>query len=100
MLPDGEELALAPDGTTLAVARGARIGLWDLSDPSDPRRLAELDNPVKDRYETVDGGTAIGTGDVLADIDFSFDGTLLAAMNHDRRVTLWAGNGLELFDDT
>ncbi|GAA2257151.1 hypothetical protein GCM10010415_18110 [Streptomyces atrovirens] len=89
VLPDGDELALAPDGTTLAVARGARIGLWDLSDPSDPRRLAELDNPVKDRYETVDGGTVVGTGDILADLDFSFDGTLLAAMNHARRVTLW-----------
>ncbi|MEV6310060.1 hypothetical protein AB0M10_15855 [Streptomyces sp. NPDC051840] len=89
VLPNGGELALAPDGTTLAVARGARIGLWDLSDPSEPRRLAKLDNPVKDRYETVDGGTAIGTGDVLADIDFSFDGTLLAAMNHDGEVTLW-----------
>lgn len=89
VLPDGDELALAPDGTTLAVARGARIGLWDLSDPSEPRRLAELDNPVKDRYETVDGGTLIGTGDVLADIDFSFDGALLASMNHDREVTLW-----------
>ncbi|MFE7600875.1 hypothetical protein [Streptomyces sp. NPDC057494] len=88
-LPNGGKLALTRDGTTLAVARGARIGLWDLADPAEPRRLADLDNPVKDRYKTVDGGTRIGSGDVLADIDFSPDGTLLATMNHDRRVTLW-----------
>lgn len=89
VLPDADELALAPDGTTLAVARGARIGLWDLADPAEPRRLAKLSNPVKERYDLVGGGTSIGTGDVLADIDFSPDGTLLATMNHDRRVTLW-----------
>lgn len=89
VLPDGDDLALTPDGTTLAVARGARIGLWDLADPAAPRRLAELSNPVKDRYDKVGGGTLIGSGDVLADIDFSPDGTLLATMSHDRRVTLW-----------
>ncbi|MGW7023288.1 caspase, EACC1-associated type [Streptomyces decoyicus] len=89
VLPDADELALAPDGTTLAVARGARIGLWDLADPAEPRRLAKLSNPVKERYDLVGGGTSIGTGDVLADIGFSPDGTLLATMNHDRRVTLW-----------
>lgn len=89
VLPDGDELALAADGTTLAVARGARIALWDLSDPSEPRRLARVDNPVEDRYDAVGGGTVIGTGDVLADLDFSSDGRLLAAMNHDREVTLW-----------
>ncbi|MDT0401961.1 caspase, EACC1-associated type [Streptomyces edwardsiae] len=89
VLPDGDELALAADGTTLAVARGSRIALWDLSDPSEPRRLARVDNPVEDRYEAVGGGTVIGTGDVLADLDFSSDGRLLAAMNHDREVTLW-----------
>ncbi|MGW4024621.1 caspase, EACC1-associated type [Streptomyces sp. NPDC005009] len=88
VLPDGDELALAADGTTLAVARGARIARWDLSDPSEPRRLARVDNPVEDRYDAA-GGTVIGTGDVLADLDFSSDGRLLAAMNHDREVTLW-----------
>ncbi|MEV8405926.1 hypothetical protein AB0R12_08960 [Streptomyces niveus] len=88
-LPDGDDLALAPDGTTLAVARGARIGLWDLADPAEPRRLAGLTDPVKERDELAGGGTSVGPGDVLADIGFSPDGTLLATINHDRRVTLW-----------
>ncbi|MGW8983076.1 caspase, EACC1-associated type [Streptomyces parvus] len=88
-LRNGDQLALTPDGGTLAVARGAEIDLWDLADPVEPRQLAAVTNPVKDRYKTVDGGSIIGTGDVLADIGFSPDGALLAAMNHDRRITLW-----------
>ncbi|RPK85496.1 WD domain, G-beta repeat [Streptomyces sp. ADI97-07] len=89
VLPNGALLALARDGTTLAVARGDRIDLWNLADPAEPRRLAKLSNPVKERFDTVDGGSVIGVGDVLADIEFSHDGTLLATINHDRRVTLW-----------
>ncbi|WJE01079.1 caspase, EACC1-associated type [Streptomyces antimycoticus] len=89
VIPDGNDLALAPDGTTLAATRGARIGLWDLADPAEPRRLAELDNPVENAYDGVGGTTVIGTGDVISDVAFSSDGALLATLNHDRRVTLW-----------
>ncbi|MCT4351847.1 caspase family protein [Streptomyces sp. Je 1-79] len=89
VLPDGDLLASAPGGTTLAVAQADRIALWDLADPAEPRRLARVSNPVKERYDTVDGGSVIGVGDVVADIEFSHDGTLLATINHDRRVTLW-----------
>ncbi|GGY97261.1 hypothetical protein CP967_21420 [Streptomyces nitrosporeus] len=75
-----DELALTQDGTTLAASWGGRIALWDLSDPAKPRRLSLVEPPQDEQ----------GAGTGIADVALSGDGTLLAAVDYDARVTLWS----------
>ncbi|MFF2330762.1 MULTISPECIES: hypothetical protein [unclassified Streptomyces] len=76
------KLALSSEGTTLAASWGSQVALWDLSDPAKPRRLSAVRPPGAD--------ADAGVGRSIADVALSGDGTLLAAVDYDRRVTLWS----------
>lgn len=83
VIPRGRELALSPDGMLLAAARGIRIDLWNISDPAKPRSVTTLVDPGQDATLP-----AI-LSEPITDVAFNMDGTLLAGMTPDRRITLW-----------
>ncbi|HEX5114854.1 MAG TPA: hypothetical protein VFW65_06630 [Pseudonocardiaceae bacterium] len=66
------DLALSPDGRTLAVAADSTT-LWSLADPRHPRQL----------------GSAFGEQSVLFGTAFSPDGHTLATGSYDYTIALW-----------
>ncbi|MEU1792253.1 serine/threonine-protein kinase [Streptomyces sparsogenes] len=64
------DVSFSPDGTTLAVGSGERVGLWDVADRHERTRLVSGNENV--------GGLA-----------FSSDGRYLATTSYDGRTRLW-----------
>ncbi|MFI8215762.1 hypothetical protein [Streptomyces sp. NPDC085932] len=69
--PAGHTPAVPADGRVLAMADGARIVLWDMRDPRQPRRL----------------GTTDGVG--LGPIQFTRDGDTLIGVDSKGTLRLW-----------
>ena len=67
-------MALSPDGSVLAIASvGGVVELWDISNPTDPRRTTTLG----------------GFGGSVQAVAISPDGRTLAAGGADRSIRLW-----------
>lgn len=67
-------MALSPDGSVLAIASvGGVVELWDVGDPTEPRRTAVLG----------------GFGSSVQAVAISPDGRTLAAGSADRSIRLW-----------
>jgi WD40 repeat protein len=73
-VPDGQgAVAFAPRGNLLATLEKGQIGIWNITDPSNPSRAATLASPSAAAYRTV---------------AFSPDATMLAAAG-DSAFDLW-----------
>jgi WD40 repeat protein len=70
----GGQIAFSADGRMLAVAGYQSTDLWDLADPSRPRRIAE---PLSGHLSTVNA------------VAFTADGQILATGGGDGSVLLW-----------
>jgi len=76
--------AFSPDGRILAVASTSRLVLWNVADPARPRLLRALTAPLRQR-----GPAPVLFGVGNADLVFSRDGHILAAVSGSDQVTVW-----------
>ncbi|MFF3456542.1 AAA family ATPase [Streptomyces sp. NPDC002730] len=67
------QMALTPDGKTLAASGNTSVRLWDLTDHTHPEAEGTLHGPTS----------------IVADIALSADGTLLASAHVNGTVVLW-----------
>ncbi|WP_346173219.1 hypothetical protein [Streptomyces cuspidosporus] len=68
---NGVAVAFSPDGTTLAVGSGERVGLWDVADRRQRTRLISTSN------------------ENVAGLAFRSDGRYPATVSYDGRTRLW-----------
>jgi len=112
-----KSIAMTPDGRTLAIAGGERpVSLWDLSTPSEPKKIGDVDVEDPEKAEAVAisrdgrmlavGGTDVSLWDIQDPenpqprgvlrgvsgarvVAFSPDGRTLAAGLRDDSTVLW-----------
>ncbi len=68
------DVALSPNGRTMAVAQHGSVGLYDMSDPARPARL---------------GALTMSPDAIASAVTFDHQGSRIAAAGSDRVVTLW-----------